>query len=325
MAAPQTELTEAARRAVRFLAEQVPLQAWLVALTDDTGGWTPLAVVDRGYGFVEGERLTWQDTVCSRMVQGLGPHVAARVVDVVDYAAAPIQRTVPVGAYIGAALLAPDGALVGTLCGVDPLPQPARLDQHLPVVLVLAELLGSLHRAVSDQAAATERAEDAEAAALLRPAHRGAEPARLDRPAAADHGAVRPVRRPAGPALAGPRRPQAGQRHLRAPRGRRAAAGRRERPRPGAAPLGPAGAHRRRRVRRRRRGHRRARPARLLGRVTAALAAAGVRVSAGGVLRAPFQPVEQAWALADARMYEVKQRRRALVSRQAQAEGTRST
>ncbi len=137
----------AAERVVRFLSDAVPLCAWLVALVDSGGGWTPVAAADRGYGFVLGARLSWQDTLCSRMVQGLGPHVSARVETDTSYANAPIGQSYPIRAYVGTALLDPSGDVVGTLCGLDPGPQPPELEQHLPVVRVLAELLSSVHAA----------------------------------------------------------------------------------------------------------------------------------------------------------------------------------
>ncbi len=102
----------AAERVVRFLSDAVPLCAWLVALVDSGGGWTPVAAADRGYGFVLGARLSWQDTLCSRMVQGLGPHVSARVETDTSYANAPIGQSYPIRAYVGTALLDPSGDVV---------------------------------------------------------------------------------------------------------------------------------------------------------------------------------------------------------------------
>ena len=51
-------------------------------------------------------RSSWQDTICSRMVQGLGPHVSARVeADAVYSAGADRPVDLALGAYVGTALL----------------------------------------------------------------------------------------------------------------------------------------------------------------------------------------------------------------------------
>ena len=138
------EFRAAAIEAVQHLADAFPLAAWLVALTDASGGWTPVAAVDSHYGVVVGESLAWQDTICSRMVQGLGPHVSARVEADAAYAQAQLGRDLGVGAYVGTALLGPGGEVLGTLCGIDPAPQPAGLHDALPIATVLAGVLSRL-------------------------------------------------------------------------------------------------------------------------------------------------------------------------------------
>ena len=81
------------------------------------------------------------------MVQGLGPHVSARVETDASYASAPIGQSYPIRAYVGTALLDPSGDVVGTLCGLDPEPQSPELERHLPVVRILADLLSAVHAA----------------------------------------------------------------------------------------------------------------------------------------------------------------------------------
>jgi diguanylate cyclase len=161
------EFTTAAERVVAHLRWQAPLLAWLVAELDGTGGWTPVAVVDAGYGVAPGTRFAWTDTFCSRMVQGLGPQVAEYVDDDEGYRTTPLAAAHPIGAYIGTPVLS-GGRLVATLCGLDPAPQPG-LAQHLRLVQLLGELLGTVHAAHEGRVHAQRRAEDAEAAARLDP------------------------------------------------------------------------------------------------------------------------------------------------------------
>ncbi len=305
------EFRQAAEDVVHFLADHVPLHAWLVAVADGTGGWTPVAAADLGYGFVPGSRTTWQDAVCSRLVRGLGPHLAARVETVVDYEEAPVLRRHAVAAYVAVALLGPDGALLGAVCGLDPSPQPAGLREQLPVVQVLAELLARLHDADHARDVERDRAAHAESAALSDPLtgvlsrlgwiERLAQTTALcDRSGdllavlSLDVDGLTQVNDSDGQ-LAGDALlqqvptvllPVLRPSDLLARLGGDQFAV--------AAVVGaPSGLDR------------------LLGRVQVALAGAGLHVSVGAALRQPLDGVETAWSTADRRMYERKVRRRA--------------
>ena len=304
------QFAAAAVEAVQHLARACPLGAWLVALTDDDGGWTPVAAVDRCYGLALGTSLSWQDTLCSRMVLGLGPHVSARVESSAVYAAAPIGLDLPLGAYVGTALLRPDGSVLGTLCGLDPEPQPESLHDVLPLVTVLAGVLSRLHAAEVQAAADRQRAAAAEVEAVRCPltgalnrrgwlqqlealvghVDRSAEDLALlsldldDLKRTNDaHGHA------AGDALLC-RTVEVLTTALR-PADLLARLGGDELGVAGVV-SGPGGLDQ------------------LLRRVRETLAGAGLRVSSGGALRPPGTPVPAVWQEADARMYAEKQRRR---------------
>ena len=305
------EFRAAAAEAVEHLAATCPLGAWLVALTDASGGWTPVAVVDRCYGLVLGRSLVWQDTLCSRMVQGLGPHVSARVEQCAAYSAAPIGRDLQVAAYVGTALLGPDGEVLGTLCGIDPDPQPPSLHDALAVATVLAGVLSRLLVTERTAAAERERAALAEVEAVRCPltgalnrrgwlqqleqlvshVDRSGEDLALlsldldDLKRTNDslgHPAGDELLRSTVRVLATALRPA----DLLARLGGDEIG-------VAAVVAGEAGFEQ------------------LLHRVRGTLADAGLRVSTGGALRGPQVPVEQVWQQADARMYEVKQATRA--------------
>jgi diguanylate cyclase (GGDEF)-like protein len=61
------------------------------------------------------------------MVEGNGPRVAPTSAEVPAYASAPIAQEMDIGAYMGVPLNNAAGALFGTLCAIDPKPQPAEL------------------------------------------------------------------------------------------------------------------------------------------------------------------------------------------------------
>ncbi len=305
------EFTVAAECAVRYLDETVPLRAWVVAVVGSDGSWTPVAAVDHGYGFQVGAQQRWQDTVCSRMAQGLGPPVSPRVEESPAYASAPIRRRYPIGAYVGTSLRDADGEVVATICGLDPAPHPDELARHLPLVRTVADLLGAVRRVEEQRRAADERAHVAEETAgtcaltgLLN--RRGW----LDRlPQLVSHGDR------AGTDLALLSLDVDGLKEVNDREGHaagdallvRVAAVLREALRPadllvrfGGDEFGVAGLVR---------GRQRA--GGMSRRVRQALEQAGLTVSVGAGLRAPGGSVEQAWLDADAAMYADKQARRA--------------
>ena len=111
--------------------------------------WIVLQAQDHGYGVTDGTVFRWADSFCSRMVEGRGPRIAPRSASVPAYASAAIGRQVKIGAYVGVPLLRPDGALLGTLCAIDPTPQPEAIVQEQALVELLGALLSTLCRTSS--------------------------------------------------------------------------------------------------------------------------------------------------------------------------------
>ncbi|MEB3159872.1 MAG: sensor domain-containing diguanylate cyclase [Synechocystis sp.] len=133
----------AAHATLNFLHDRFGLKLWMVTRTDEED-WIVLQVNDQGYGVQQGDVFRWSDSFCSRMVKGEGPCIApqANLVDV--YRHAPIANQVPIGAYIGVPITYADGTLFGTLCAIDPDPQPEALAEELPLVQLLGKLLSTI-------------------------------------------------------------------------------------------------------------------------------------------------------------------------------------
>jgi diguanylate cyclase (GGDEF)-like protein len=94
------------------------------------------------------------------MVRGNGPHIAPDVSQVPAYAAAALGRTLPIGAYLGVPLLRADGSLFGSLCAIDPQPQPTAILAELPLLEQLAEMLSTtlqLELRIAEEARRAER------------------------------------------------------------------------------------------------------------------------------------------------------------------------
>jgi hypothetical protein len=94
----------------------------LVMVTRTDGlDWRVVAATENGYEVTAGDVFRWSDSICSRMVaagdaQWTLPDVAGDEVASV----APVRSRLDIGAYAGAAILGPDGGVVGTVCAIDP-------------------------------------------------------------------------------------------------------------------------------------------------------------------------------------------------------------
>jgi GAF domain-containing protein len=142
-AGPFAEFHSAAAELFDLLHERLGFSLWLVARID-AGRWIIDQARDEGYGVEVGDSFAFSDTYCARMVEGSGPNFAPEAADVPCYAAAAIGKELPIAAYIGVPLRRADGSLFGTLCAIDPSPQPPSVGEDLPLVELGGRILSSL-------------------------------------------------------------------------------------------------------------------------------------------------------------------------------------
>lgn len=139
------DFDEAARAVLGHLRERLPFSTWLITRTEEEeDNWIILQADDEDYGIQPGDVFNWSETYCARMTAGQGPTIAPEANEVPVYQEAPIGTQYPIGAYIGLPLRSPDGHLLGTLCAIDPHPQPEEIAQEQATITVLARLLASL-------------------------------------------------------------------------------------------------------------------------------------------------------------------------------------
>lgn len=153
------DFNTAALAVLTYLHDRLGFDLWMVTRTEGND-WIVLQTNDQGYGVKVGDVFSWTDSFCSRMVKGEGPRIAPRSDEVAVYAAAPIGQQVKIGAYVGVPLINEDGSLFGTLCAIDPAPQPPTIQQELPLVELLAQLLSRILHAdtkAAEQARLAER------------------------------------------------------------------------------------------------------------------------------------------------------------------------
>ena len=132
-----------ARDTLRQLRARLGFALWIITRTEGEN-WIVLEAEDHGYGIPPRSVFRWTDSFCSRMVQGLGPQIAPDAVAIPEYASAPIGKYTAIGAYIGVPLFGPNGSLFGTLCAIDPQPQPEAIAAELPFIELAASMLSAL-------------------------------------------------------------------------------------------------------------------------------------------------------------------------------------
>ncbi len=148
----------AGRAVLAFLHQRLGFALWMVTRTEGDD-WIVLQSEDHGYGVKPGTVFRWADSFCSRMVKGDGPRIAPHSGSVPAYAAAPIGRQVPIGAYVGVPLHASEGELFGTLCAIDPEHQPLEIAGEQELVEMLAALLSTVLQAELAAEAMARRSE----------------------------------------------------------------------------------------------------------------------------------------------------------------------
>lgn len=156
----------AAKSVLQFLHDRIGLGLWMVTRT--TGdSWIVLNIQDEIYNIKAGAVFNWSDSFCCRMIKGVGPRIAPNSSLIPAYLAAPIAQQVPIGSYVGVPLMQSNGVLFGTLCAIDPQPQPDRIAQELPLVELCARLLMTVLESDMQKMAAQRHAERAEQESLV--------------------------------------------------------------------------------------------------------------------------------------------------------------
>lgn len=153
---PLMSFDEACGYVLDYLKTAVPLGWWSVTHYDGDRQ-VYLHVRDDAYGTAAGGSHLWSDSFCQHMVTGAAPQIAPDAMAVAHYRGAGVASALPIGAYVGIPIQSGDGEMFGTLCGLDPVVQPAELEHHAPVLHLLASLLGQIRQADLLRGQAVER------------------------------------------------------------------------------------------------------------------------------------------------------------------------
>ena len=131
---------EACCAVLTFLNQRFGFKLWMITRTEGDD-WIILQSKDQGYNIKPGQVFPWSDTLCSKMVQGKTPRIAPRSQDIPEYANAAVNKLADIKAYIGQPLMREDGSLFGTLCAIDPQPQPEELVKEEGLINLLGQML----------------------------------------------------------------------------------------------------------------------------------------------------------------------------------------
>lgn len=164
---PFSTFDDASNAALHLLQDKLGLGLWIITRTVGED-WIVLGAANHEprYDVKQGDVFTWSDSFCSRMVRGEGPSIAPNSNDIPAYVAAPIGRKLPIGAYVGVPLQTADGELFGTLCAIDPKPQPQNLIREEPLLQTVGRLVATVLDRDLKLQAELRRTEQAEAIAM---------------------------------------------------------------------------------------------------------------------------------------------------------------
>lgn len=127
--------------ALQFLKQRLGFGLWMITRAEGDD-WIILQT--DGTGVDPGAVLRWRDSLCCEMVKNNGPRIAPDISAVAAYRNRPITRQVPIQAYIGVPLMLADGSMFGTLCAVDPRPQPSEIADETALIELVAAFLSTL-------------------------------------------------------------------------------------------------------------------------------------------------------------------------------------
>ncbi|ELP33598.1 GAF domain-containing protein [Rhodopirellula baltica] len=141
--APTMNFREASRVVLEHLQSTTGLALWMITRTEDEA-WIVLDRSDPNdvYPVDSGDMIQWSDSYCQHMIEGTAPQIARHAQQIPLFAQSKISQKLPIAAYAGVPILDRDGELFGTLCGIDPEIQSEQFEDHLPLIQLLARLLG---------------------------------------------------------------------------------------------------------------------------------------------------------------------------------------
>jgi GAF domain-containing protein len=146
--APWRDWCSAAEGALRFLAEHVGWDLWMV--TQVVAERQVVVLAHPADVVRPGMALPWEESFCRQMIEGRAPRLATVTAAVPANASRTAGPLRDVAAYVSVPLVRSDGTLFGTLCGAAFRAKPRSAARELAVVEAAARMLSTLMAAGMD-------------------------------------------------------------------------------------------------------------------------------------------------------------------------------
>jgi GGDEF domain-containing protein len=140
---PFLSLQESLPALLDCLRAIVPMRVWMVGRLSGNA-WTVVQADDLQNRVKPGDSFPWPDTLCARVLEHYGCCFAEDAATNPILAAAPLRTSIRIGAYIGYPLLSWRGELLGTVCAIDPEPQPPFSAQQKNIVEKISRTISTL-------------------------------------------------------------------------------------------------------------------------------------------------------------------------------------
>lgn len=147
-----------ARRSLAYLRDRLGLETWTLTRVEGND-WIVLELLGDGFDLQADQVLRWDESLCSRMLDGRAPRIVPDVGAMPALRQVGIVRQFGVGAYVGVPLVLEDGHLFGTVCGLHPAPLGQALLAESATLELLGQLLSSLVQAQLRAGRAAHQAE----------------------------------------------------------------------------------------------------------------------------------------------------------------------
>lgn len=140
---PFLSLQESLPALLDCLRAIVPMRLWMVGRLAGSA-WTVVQADDLQHRVKPGDSFPWPDTLCARVLEHYGCCFAENAAANPILAAAPVRTSLQIGAYIGYPMLSWRGELLGTVCAIDPEPQPPFSAQQRKLVETISRTISTL-------------------------------------------------------------------------------------------------------------------------------------------------------------------------------------
>ena len=140
---PFQSLQESLPALLACLRSIVPMRLWMVGRLA-SNAWTVLQADDLQNKVRPGDAFPWPDTLCVRVLEHYGCCFAEDTAADPILAEAPVRMSMKIGAYIGYPILSWRGELLGTVCAIDPAPQPRFSPRERLMVETISRTISTL-------------------------------------------------------------------------------------------------------------------------------------------------------------------------------------